>query len=180
MRRGFKTDARAIAEEVRGELGLGLLDALDPFVLASHLAIPVWALSSYAEMIPRATVCLGVADSGAVSAMLAFTGLKRVIVFNDCHALTRQHADIAHELAHALLLHTPHVAAGDGQPPEYDSDQEEEAKWLGAALLVTDEYCVSCARDGVQLADAAARMTVSPQLMRWRFNMSGARRRVPS
>lgn len=161
-------------------MGLGPLDAVDPFELASHLAIPCWPLSSYTQVIPNAAFCLGVTDVGAFSAMLAFVGLRRVIVYNDAHALTRQHADVAHELAHALLLHSAHAAVDDGQHPSYDDEQEEEAKWLGAALLVTDEYCIWCARQSLGIAEAAERMVVSPQLMRWRFNMSGAKRRVRS
>ena len=35
MRRGFKTQANQIAREVRGELGLGPTDPLDPWKLAA-------------------------------------------------------------------------------------------------------------------------------------------------
>ena len=37
MRRGFKTDARNLASEVRAELGLTDLTCLDPRRLAQHL-----------------------------------------------------------------------------------------------------------------------------------------------
>src|SRR6266567_2396404 len=40
LRRGFKSEASDIAREVRGELGLGMLEQLDPWLLAEHLAIP--------------------------------------------------------------------------------------------------------------------------------------------
>lgn len=177
MRRGFKTEARDIAAEVREELGLSPLDPLDPCLLANHLDIEVWSLSSYAGAIPWAVEYLSKEETGAVSAVLACRRLERFIVYNDGHALTRQHADIAHELAHALLLHQPHPAV-DGQPPHYDKAQEEEAKWLGGVLLVTDESCLSCCRDGIGVTQAAARLGVSKSLMQWRLNMSGAERRV--
>jgi hypothetical protein len=177
VRRGFKTEAREIVAEVRQELGLTPLDPLDPWVLADHLEIPVWSLSSYADSIPWAVEYLSEEETGAVSAVLACHGLRRVVIYNDGHALTRQRADIAHELAHALLLHRPHPPV-DGQPPHYDEAQEEEAKWLGGVLLVTDESCLSCCRDGVGVAEAAQRLGVSRQLMQWRLNMSGAHRRV--
>jgi Zn-dependent peptidase ImmA (M78 family) len=177
MRRGFKTEARDIAAEVRGELGLTPFDPLDPWALAAHLDIPVLPLSSYVQTIPDAATYLLEADTGAFSAMLACQGLRREIIYNDGHALTRQRADISHELAHALLLHQPHPAL-NGRPPHYDNEQEEEAKWLGAVLQVTDEYCLSCCRDGLQVPEAAMRMGVSSQLMQWRLNMSGAQRRV--
>jgi len=177
VRRGFKTEAREIAAEVRGELGLTPTDPLDPWDLADHLGIPVLALSSYADAIPWAVEYLAEEETGAVSAMLACIGLRRVIIYNDGHAVTRQRADISHELAHALLLHQPHPAI-DGRPPHYDEAQEEEAKWLGGVLLVTDESCLSCCRDGLGVAEAALRLGVSRQLMQWRLNMSGAHRRV--
>jgi Zn-dependent peptidase ImmA (M78 family) len=177
MRRGFKTEAREIAAEVRTELGLTPLDQLDPWALAAHLEIPIWALSSYRPANAWAVEHLSETETGVFSAMLACQGIRRVIIHNDGHALVRQRADIAHELAHALLLHKPHPAL-DGRPPHYDRTQEEEAKWLGGVLLVTDEYCLVCCRDGLTVAEAALEIGVSKQLMQWRLNMSGARRRV--
>jgi Zn-dependent peptidase ImmA (M78 family) len=177
MRRGFKPEAGDIAREVREELGLSALDPLDPWALAAHLDIPVWSLGSYASLAPSAVRYLSETEQGAFSAMMACHGLQRVIIYNDSHAKTRQRADIAHELAHALLLHRPHPAL-DGRPPHYDEAQEEEAKWLGGVLQVTDEYCLACCRKGLSVAEAAFGMGVSEQLMRWRLNMSGAKRRV--
>lgn len=177
MRRGFKAEARELATEVRGELGLSPFDPLNPWEMAECLKIPVWPLSSYQEDIPEAVDYLSQQDPGAFSAMMACHSLRRVIIYNDGHALTRQRADISHELAHALLLHQPHPAL-DGRPPQYDKAQEEEAKWLGSVLQVTDEFCLACCRDGVEVPEAALRMGVSQQLMRWRINMSGAQRRV--
>lgn len=177
MRRGFKKDAREIAAELRAELGTRPDSPLDPWFLARHLEIPVWPLSSYRQLLPASTDLLMSVESGAFSGMLAFVGPRRVIIHNDAHALTRQRSNIGHELAHALLLHRPHVVVGGGSPC-FDADQEDEAKWLGGVLLVSDEFCVQCARDAVPLAVAAERMGVSLSLMRWRFNMSGAQRRA--
>jgi hypothetical protein len=177
MRRGFKKEAREIAAGVRAELGLTPFQPLDPWALAAHLDIPVWALSSYTDSIPAASQHILHADTAAFSAMLAFLGRRRVVVYNDAHAVVRQSADISHELAHALLVHVPQ-ATRDGLGREFDAEQEDEAKWLGGVLLVTDDFCVSCAVGGVNLADAAAAMCVSTQLMQWRFNMSGAIRRL--
>ena len=46
MRRGFKTEANAIAREVRSELGLDPASPLDVWRLAEHLDILVLPLSS--------------------------------------------------------------------------------------------------------------------------------------
>lgn len=177
MRRGFKKEARDIALEVRGELGLGVYDPLDPWQLAGHLAIPVWPLSGYALIAPDCHQVLMNHESSAFSAMIAFSGTKRVIVHNDSHAPTRQKTDICHEVAHALLLHEPHLVVA-GQPLAYDHAQEDEANWLGGVLLVCDEACLSACRRRLTIAAAAAEMGVSVELMRWRINASGARKRV--
>lgn len=141
MRRGFKTEAHAISREIRAELQLTMLDPLDPWALAEHLAIPVWRLSEYADVAPEAVALLSNSHQGAFSAMVALVGHRRVVIHNDSHALTRQRADIAHELAHALLMHEPHIVR-TGTPPDFDRAQEDEASWLGGTLLVTEEACL--------------------------------------
>lgn len=177
MRRGFKKEADELGEEIRQELGLSALDSLDPWSLADHLAIPVWRLGDYQAEIPTASALLGGVEQHAFSAMIAFVGSRRVIIYNDTHALTRQRADISHELAHALLLHKPHVVLS-GEEPMFDAEQEDEASWLGGVLLVPDEACFSLCWQGVSLRDAANRMGVSIELMRWRINKTGAQKRV--
>lgn len=176
MRRGFKTESYAISREIRAELELTALDPLDPWLLAEHLAIPVWRLSEYAD-ISKAKRLLAGPQQGAFSAMVAFVGHKRVIIYNDAHAVTRQRADIAHELAHALLMHEPHVVRA-GKAPHFARIQEDEANWLGSTLLVTEEACLSACRRSISIEEAAAAMGVSDQLMRWRINVTGARKRV--
>lgn len=177
MRRGFKTDARNLAREVRADLNLTPLDPLDPWALAEHLAIPVWRLSDYQAAIPGAVELLTGTAAGAFSAMMAFVGQRRVIIHNDSHATTRQRSDIAHELAHALLLHEPHRVL-DGRAPDFNELQEAEASWLGASLLVTDEACLLLCGRRVSTAAAADRMGVSEPLMRWRINSIAARKRI--
>jgi Zn-dependent peptidase ImmA (M78 family) len=99
-----------------------------------------------------------------------------VIIHNDGHAPTRQRANVCHELAHVLLFHEGKTL--DGGWLVYDADQEDEAKLLGGALLVTDEACLAGCRAGHSIDTAAAQFGVSPKLMRWRRNKSGAEVRV--
>ena len=104
FRRGFKTEAIEIAGEVRRELGLRPLDPLDPWRLAGHLAVPLLPLSELREAGGAAEHFLRV-DQDAFSAVTVFHGSVRIITYNDSHSRPRQASDIAHELAHALLLH---------------------------------------------------------------------------
>lgn len=177
LRRGFKKEAREIAQEVRDELGLGALRPLDPWVLAEHLDIPVWALSDFGETDSDCVAALSGPQSGAFSAMIASVGTRRVILHNDAHALTRQRANISHELAHALLLHESHPVSA-GKPPAFIPGDEDEAKWLSSVILVPDEVCLDACRNGTSIQNAARTMGVSVELMRWRVNKSGAVVRV--
>jgi Zn-dependent peptidase ImmA (M78 family) len=141
------------------------------------LDIPVLPLSTYRELSAKTRTTLTRQEQGAFSAMIVFAGRRRVVIHNDAHALTRQRANICHELAHALLIHEPQ-SAQPGEPLAYNTAQEDEAKWLGAVIQVPDEACLHACRNGHSIENAARRMGVSMQLMRWRYNVSGAEARV--
>ncbi len=177
-RRGFKKHANELASEIRGELELGPSDRLDPHDLAKHLAIQVVPLSDLRRDAPEAIRYFLQQDEASFSGVTVFRGHRRVIVYNDAHARGRQNSDIAHELAHALLMHAPGPAFGDGGCRNWDSDQEDEANFLGAALLVSEEAALEVVRRGRNLQSAADSYGVTPKLMRWRLNVTGAHKRV--
>ncbi len=175
---GFKAHANRIAAEVREELDLEPLDPLNPFALAEQLAIPVVPLSSLTESIPDAVHYLSNVDTGAFSAVTLFDGSRRGIVYNDAHSRGRQHSDIAHECAHGLLLHPPRPAFDGAGCRNWDEDEEDEANWLGAALLITEEAALHIIRHEININQAAHYYGVSRQLLRWRINVTGAVKRV--
>src|SRR5687768_3946946 len=95
------------------------------------------------------------------SAITVFRGARRIIVHNDAHAPVRQRSDLAHELAHALLMHAPHPPfCSDGQRT-YDRRLEAEAGWLGPVLLVTNEAARWAAAQGMDAVEAAQHFGVS-------------------
>ncbi|NEU97021.1 ImmA/IrrE family metallo-endopeptidase [Bradyrhizobium uaiense] len=59
-----------------------------------------------------------------------------------------QAADISYELAHGLLLHPPMRILDPSGTRKYDKAMEEEANWLGPALLVSDEAAMHIAALG--------------------------------
>lgn len=177
LTRGFPAEARRLADDVRTELGISPAGVLDPWALAEHLAVPVIPLSDFRADAPAVCDVLLGREVGAFSAMVATVGSRRVIIHNDGHALSRQRANVCHEIAHVLLFHEPKQLEGPWHV-SYDADQEDEAKCLGAILLVTDEACLAGCRAGLTLSQAAEQWGVSEDLMRWRRNKSGAMRRV--
>jgi len=176
LRHGFKTEANDHAREVRRELGLAPHDPLDPWRLAAHLEIPVHRLSELPDEVAHHFLRIEVS---AFSAVTVFRGRRRVIVHNDGHAVGRQASNIAHEIGHGLLLHQPSPALNVVGCRDWDAVLEEEANWLGAALLISDEAAMRIVQSGMSNREAAAAYGVSEPMARMRINVTGARKRVP-
>jgi Zn-dependent peptidase ImmA (M78 family) len=177
FRRGFKTEANALAADVRGELGLGLFEALDPHALAAWLEIPIIRLSEFVDEAPAVAYLLEV-EQDVFSAVTVFAGSRRTIVHNDAHAPTRQHSNLTHELAHGLLLHPPTPALDNIGCRHWDQDIEDQASWLGGALLVPEPAAMAIAKGRWTIESAAQHFAVSPAMIRFRLNATGATRRV--
>lgn len=177
-RHGFKSEANAIAREVRAELGLTSLSRLDPLALSAHLEIPILPLSSFAADAPLAVEHFTQIETGSFSACTVFDGARRAIVHNDAHSPGRQASDLAHELAHALLLHEPTAAIGDRGCRLWNQNIEDEAQWLAGALLVTEDAALWIARGGATVSDAARMLGVSEPMINYRLNVTGARKRI--
>lgn len=178
MRRGFKTEAKETARQTRGDLGLSLTDPLDPWKLAEWLEIPVVRLSDFQESAEGAYRYFSELGRSVFSAVTVFDGNRRLIVHNDSHAPARQASNVCHELAHGLLLHAPTPALDDQGCRNWSKEIEEEANWLSGVLLVPDEVAIAVVKNGIDLDQAALYYGVSVQMMNFRINVSGARKRV--
>ena len=177
FRYGFKTEASGLASEVRQELGLTSLERLDPWQLAGHLEIPVVALSDLAGDHAAIRHLLNV-EPEAFSAATVFCGVQRTIVHNDGHSLQRQHSNLTHELAHGLLMHPPKPALDTLGCRDWDPAIEAEADWLAGELLVTKEAAMQVALGKWTEQGAALKLGVSTDMIRFRVNMTGARKIV--
>lgn len=175
LRRGFKSDANWLARRVRAELDIAAHLPLCPWRLAEHLGFPVVGLERYVKAVPEAVRYLRtVAGQRDFSAITLFDGTLRLIIHNDAHNLKRQAANIAHELAHGLLLHPPKPPLNSNGSRHYDREIEEEANWLGPALLVSEEAAMHIARIRLPLAQASDVYGASEELVRMRLNVTGA------
>jgi len=178
LRRGFRAQAAALAQEIRAELRLRPLDGLEPRVLAQHLSIPIVSLGELAADSDGARHFLLV-EPGAFSALTVFFGHRRLIVHNDSHSEARQNSNLVHELSHGLLLHEPTTALdGSTGCRNWNDRIEEEANWLTGELLVTRRAALAVARGRFPRYQALARLGVSGAMLDWRINVTGARRQV--
>ncbi|MEV4032314.1 ImmA/IrrE family metallo-endopeptidase [Streptomyces umbrinus] len=173
LRHGFKAEANRLAVQMRRELRLHPASPLAPTRLAEHLAIPVRTFSSAMADDARIERLL-TTEQEAVSALTVHAGPRRQIWVNDSHDPGRQNSSADHEIAHALLMHSPGPALDVRGCRHWDGEIEEEADWLAGNLLITNEAAWSIARNGLSPEEAMLRYGVSRSMLTWRMNMSGA------
>ena len=176
-RRRFKTESNDLAAEIRSELDLSAYDPLDPRILAEYLCIPIWNLSDLVADGPAIAPLLG-AEAEQFSAVTVFAGPRRTIVHNDAHSANRQNSNLAHELAHGLLGHPATPALDNKGCREWNQDIEDEATWLAGVLLISEAVTLAVARGRWTKAEAATKFGVSPQMLQFRLNATGAVRRM--
>jgi Zn-dependent peptidase ImmA (M78 family) len=180
VQRGFKTECESIATAVRGEMGLAAHAPLNSSDLADHLGIPVHPLSALNGDGVMAAIKHVHANNKVLSAMTIFPAWPkhhRLVIFNDANSLARQNSDVAHELAHGLLLHEPRCAIVSGCR-DYARADEDEAAWLSGCLLVPREAALAVAIAQTPVGVAAAQYGVSTQMMSYRINCTGASRQA--
>jgi Zn-dependent peptidase ImmA (M78 family) len=178
LRRGFKTESNQHSRNLRKELGLVPHAPLCPFALAKHLEIPIVALSELKETIPDEVAILTDKEPDSFSAVTIFHGTRRLIIHNNAHHPRRQASNIAHELSHAILAHPPSPPFNDYGLRNYDSEYENEANWLGPALLISEEAALYIAKNKMTLDQALEHYKVTQQVIQMRLNVTGALKRI--
>ncbi len=177
-RRGFKTETDDYAREFRRELHLQPHDPLSPWTLAKHLDIPVEPLSAYQDKIPEAVTHYTARERDRFSAITICDGYRRLIIHNDSHHPRRQAANIAHELGHTILGHMPQVVFDEYGNRHFNEQEEDEADWLGPALLISKEAALHIVRHKMSMPETAGIYGVSEELISMRINVTGARKIV--
>jgi hypothetical protein len=175
LRRGFKTRANQISVRLRRGQGLPAHAPIDLGVVAARLQIDIVPLSSFALEFPKAVRQLMGIDTAAFSAATLPVGdSKRIIVHNDAHDCRRQRSNISHEIAHVLLGHPFTLPIDASGCRNIDRDIEDEASWLGAAILISNEAALHIVRNALDNESACTMYGVSLPLLRMRINASGA------
>lgn len=178
LRRGFKQEANEYAREFREELHLRPYEPLSPWDLAQHLEIDILSLSSLRQTVSESVYHLMQVDRSSFSAATVFCGSKRLIIVNDAHSDSRQASDLSHELAHGILGHPPTEPFNEFGCRNFNPNLEEEANWLGPALLISEEAALSIAMLGMSRARAASQYGCTQSIVRMRLNVTGAVKRV--
>ncbi len=178
FRRGFKARANDIALGLRKQAGLSKTAPLDPRDVLDRLFVQVVPLSNYLDSCARSAATF-LSSSVDFSAMLLRVGQnRRIILHDDSHSKRRQNSDLAHELAHILLVHPGEVVCAENLARKPDSLIEAEAAYLGGCILLPNEAAYRLAVQGVDVSKAAIRYGVSENMIAYRLRMSGALKRV--
>jgi hypothetical protein len=183
LRYGFKASAERTSKEIRAELHLAPQDVLCPWELAGHLGIIVLNFSELPIPANDVHQLTQVDPSSWSGLTIKAHGLSAVIL-NPTHAKPRQRNDLMHEVSHIHLGHVPHrVDTGPGGlllVSDFSKEQEEEADWLAAALLLPREALLMCRRAGHSVAQICGKYGISRPLCEWRLRMTGVDQQLRS
>jgi Zn-dependent peptidase ImmA (M78 family) len=176
VRHGFKAQSERRAASARVALGLRPNTPLDPWQYAKHLNVTVLDFEAL-RLSKQSYRQLTMSDPDSWSAMTIQLNEKFAIVINPVHARTRQRSDLMHELAHIELLHSPARVevsqTGLLLLSDYSDEQEQEADWFGATLLVPRDGLVRLRVARKTPVEIAAHFGVSEQLCQWRIHTTG-------
>lgn len=181
MRRGFKADAERRSISVRESLKLSATAALCPWTFAEALGVVVFGADELDLAAEHADQLLQ-RDPDSWSGMTLHDQGTHVVVLNSSHARTRQTATLMHEMAHITLGHIPAEVtvspSGLVLLSDYSAEQEDEADWLGAALLLPEAALLQERGGGKSTEAIAESYGVSDALCKWRCRMTGVEKRL--
>jgi Zn-dependent peptidase ImmA (M78 family) len=175
--RGFKSWCERRAIEIRRALNLKQHEKLDPRLVAQHLDIRVWIVQDVPGLSPESMQLLTERENSTWSAITIVEGEKTLIILNSSHSPGRQSNDLMHELAHIILRHLPEAMEigpqGIALRQSYNKQQEQEADWLAACLLLPRPALIRIKRARVDLIEAATSYGVSRAMLNYRLAVTG-------
>ncbi|RYG86927.1 MAG: ImmA/IrrE family metallo-endopeptidase [Alphaproteobacteria bacterium] len=176
MRHGFKAEAERRAVAAREQLGVGPMDPIDPWVYAELLGVVVLSFEDLG-LDQKHVEQLLQADPESWSGLTLRESGRHFVLVNPSHTIARQVSTMMHEIAHIVLNHVPKQvdisAAGLMLLSDYPADQEEEADWLAAAILLPREAMCHYRKLGWTSGQLCGHFGVSSQLCDWRLRMTG-------
>lgn len=185
LERGFKAWSERVALSLREELKLRPEAPMPARLLADHLDIELLTPQDFPGLPTEVLQQLTIHDPTGWHAVSFEIQGKKMIVYNGRSSPGRQSSDISHELSHIIRAHEPSqllFSETNGfAMRSYDPKQEDEANWLGWAMLLPRPALVKCMDLRMTNAAIANEYEVSEQLVEFRKRMTGvsiqARRR---
>lgn len=176
MRRGFKAEAERISLAARKTMGLPPAARLDPWEYAESLNIVVLDFDEL-KLAEKHRSQLVERDEEGWSGLTLKEGERFFVVLNPAHERPRHCNTLMHEVSHIYLKHVPGrvdiSVSGLMLLSDYPDDQEQEADWLSAALLLPRDALQQLRYRGVAPEAIATKFEVSTQLVEWRLRMTG-------
>ena len=182
FRRGFKTWCEQIAAKLRRDNDLGPIAPLPPAAVADGLGVRLIPAEELSGVPPEVLGRLLGQHQSVWSAVTISAGDRHLVVYNSAHSKARQSNDLMHELSHLILKHTPSMSFMDPTKGllirSYDKNQEDEANWLSAALLLPRQALVVHRSRRTPAEDLCELFGVSRDLLTFRLNMTGVERQL--
>jgi Zn-dependent peptidase ImmA (M78 family) len=170
-----KAACKRLAGEVRAELGLDAMHALDPWQLAELYGVRVLALGDLPLDHEVRDHFHNVRPHVFSGALLPHRN-GALIIENDSHPLARRRSTMGHEMAHVIGEHKFGTSlVHERGCRTADKFQEDEAAEISGELLVPSDAARRLARQKATDDEVALRFGVSVELARWRMNATGAR-----
>lgn len=183
-RRGFITECEKNALKYRQCLSLSEHSPLNPRQLASFLGIKVLTPEDIPGLDASVLNHLLITDSSSWSAVTLTLNKRSAVILNSSHSLARKNNDLSHELAHIILNHEPtqlvQIPGGKMMISHYRREYEDEADYLGAALLVPRNSLLHYLKIGHDDTKLASFFGVSNSLLTMRKHVTGIAKQLKS
>ncbi len=182
MQRGFKSTCEQVSRRYRKRLGVSLDAPLPYRRLAQELGVILWTPAEIPGLDSDTVRQLAVTGAGSWSAVTVRLDGRHAVIVNNAQDQVRIPSNVMHELAHIILGHSASRVdiSEDGHLwlSTYGNDQEKEADWLAASLLLPRDGLLPCFSRRRNVEAIAAQFQVSQELVRWRLNVTGVARQV--
>ncbi|WP_313931715.1 ImmA/IrrE family metallo-endopeptidase [Nostoc punctiforme] len=93
-------------------------------------------------------------------------------------SLLRQASNVSHELSHSILQHQPDEVFNKCGCRNFNQEYEDEANWLGPALLISEEAALHIVKTPMTIDEAVEYYRASKEVINMRINVTGARKRI--
>ncbi len=174
-----KSEMEEIAQELRKELDLSDTDKFDPLLIKIK-NVSVYTLSDLESFDIDHQCVHHLSDIGknqwsAMSVPLDESNDKWLILRNDTHSIERQRITFLEECWHIFLGHklTKICKIANTFGRTYDAQEEHDAYYLAAALLLPESIIKRCVQEKEDIRKLAQRIGVSSELIEYRIKRLG-------